>query len=53
MFAVENDTLQKMLAVKECIATIIPHPAKGVAGHGFNLQEAMGLADDVQMYKVL
>ena len=33
--------------------TIIPHPNKGVVYKGFNLQEAMGLADDDEMYTVL
>jgi len=32
---------------------MIPRPEKGVAGNGFNLQEAMGLADDAVTYAVL
>jgi len=41
------------LAVKERVTTMIPCPEKGVASDGFNLQEAMGLADDWQTYKLL
>ena len=33
--------------------TMIPRPEKGVVYKGFNLQEAMGLADDNEMYGVL
>ena len=33
--------------------TMIPRPDKGVAGNGFNLQEAMGLADDPETYALL
>ena len=41
------------LAVKEHATTMIPHPEKGVASNGFNLQEAMGLADDGETYNLL
>jgi hypothetical protein len=41
------------LAVKERATTMIPCPEKGVAGNGFNLQEAMGLADDGETYNLL
>lgn len=41
------------LAVKESATTMIPRPEKGVAGNGFNLQEAMGLADDGETYNLL
>jgi hypothetical protein len=57
LFAAENDALRKTLAVKEhhddTMTTMIPHPDKGVAGSGFNLQEAMGLADDPETYALL
>ena len=53
MFAAENDALRMTLAVKEHVTTMIPRPEKGIAGHGFNLQEAMGLADDGQTYNLL
>ena len=52
-FSAENDTLRKTLAAKEEVANIIPRPEKGTAGNGFNLQEAMGLADDVETYSLL
>ena len=32
---------------------MIPRPKKGVAGNGFNLQDAMGLADDGETYNLL
>jgi hypothetical protein len=41
------------LAVKERVTMMIPRPQKGVAGNGFNLQEAMGLADDGETYNHL
>jgi hypothetical protein len=53
LFAAENNALQMTLAVKERVTTMIPCPEKGVASDGFNLQEAMGLADDWQTYKLL
>jgi hypothetical protein len=53
MFAAENDALRKTLAMKDRVTTIIPRPEKGVAGSGFNLQEAMGLADDAETYALL
>lgn len=55
MFAAENDALRKTLAVKEHDTgmNMIPRPDKGGAGNGFNLQEAMGLADDPETYSVL
>jgi hypothetical protein len=41
--------------MKEHPATImmIPHPEKEVASNRFNLQEAMGLADDGERYNLL
>jgi len=47
--------LRKSLVVKDhvTIATTIPRPEKGTAGSGFNLQEAMGLADDTETYNLL
>jgi hypothetical protein len=55
LFAAENDALRKTLAMKEndTVTTMIPRPDKGVAGSGFNLQEAMGLADDPGTYALL
>jgi hypothetical protein len=53
LFVAENDALRKTLAAKEHNAITIPRPAKGTAGNGFNLQEAMGLADDVETYSLL
>jgi len=53
LFAAENDALRKTLAAKEHVTTMVPRPEKGVAGNGFNLREAMGLADDVETYTLL
>ena len=53
LFAAENNTLQMTLAVKECTTTMIPHPEKGASGNRYNLQEAMGLADDGETYNLL
>ena len=41
------------LALKEPATTMIARPEKGVASNGFNLQEAMGLADDGETYNLL
>jgi hypothetical protein len=53
LFVAENDALRKTLAAKERTTTTIPRPEKGIAGNGFNLQEAMGLADDAETYALL
>jgi hypothetical protein len=53
LFAAENKALRTSLALKESATTMIPRPEKGVAGNGFNLQEAMGLADDAEKYNLL
>jgi hypothetical protein len=53
VLAAENNALRMTLAVKERVTTTIPRPEKGVAGKGFNLQEAMGLADDGETYSLL
>ena len=53
LFVAENDALRKTLALKECVSTTIPRPEKGIAGNGYNLQEAMGLADDGATYALL
>jgi hypothetical protein len=53
LFAAENKALRMSLALKESAPTMIPRPEKGVAGNGFNLQEAMGLADDGETYNLL
>lgn len=53
LFAAENNALRLTLAVKERVKLMIPRPEKGVAGNGFNLQEAMGLADDGDTYNLL
>ena len=53
LFVAENDALRKVLAMKEHVSTMIPRPEKGNAGKGFNLQEAMGLADDEETYALL
>lgn len=51
----ENDALRKTLKTNsnEDDTTMIPRPEKGVVYKGFNLQEAMGLADDDETYGVL
>ncbi|KAF8229723.1 hypothetical protein L208DRAFT_1154457, partial [Tricholoma matsutake] len=51
----ETNALRRTLAMKEhsTTTTMIPCPEKGVAGNGFNLQEAMGLADDGETYNLL
>ena len=51
LFVAENDALKKTLAAKERVRTVIPRPEKGNAGKGFNLQEAMGLADDMETWR--
>jgi hypothetical protein len=53
LFAAENNALQMTLAMKECVTMMIPCPKKGVASNGFNLQDAMGLADDGETYNLL
>jgi hypothetical protein len=49
----ENDVLRKAAAAKEAVEQMIPHPPKGVAGNGFNLQVVMGLEDDNELYSAL
>jgi hypothetical protein len=49
----ENDALRKAAAAKETAATMIPRPQRGTAGNGFNLQAAMGLEDDYDLYATL
>ena len=51
----ENDVLRKTLKMKtnEDDTAIIPCLEKGVVYKGFNLQEAMGLADDDETYAIL
>jgi len=53
LFAEENSALRMTLAAKEQATTMIPRPEKGIAGNGFNLQVAMGLADDAETYSLL
>ena len=56
LFVAENDALQKALAANSNLkehAMTIPHPEKGIAGKGYNLQEVMGLVDDDETYAVL
>ena len=53
VLAAKNNALRMTLAVKERVTTTIPRPEKGVASKGFNLQEAMGLADDGETYSLL
>ena len=53
LFVAENDALRKTLAAKEHNAITIPRPEKGTADNGFNLQEAMGLEDDMETYSLL
>ena len=51
----ENDALRKAAAAKENTAMMIPRPPRGsgVAGNGFNLQTAMRLEDDTNLYTAL
>jgi len=51
----ENDALRKVAAAKENTAMMIPRPpsGSGVAGNGFNLQMAMRLEDDNNLYTAL
>jgi hypothetical protein len=55
LFVAENDALRKALKANsnEHVTTTIPRPEKGIGGKGFNLQEAMGLADDDETYALL
>lgn len=55
LFVAENNALRKTLAAnsKEHAMNMIPRPEKGNAGKGYNLQEAMGLADDMETYALL
>ena len=53
MFLAENDALRKAAATKENIGPTILRPQKGAAGNGFNLQAAMGLKDNDQLYSAL
>ena len=45
--------MRKSLAAKERATVTIPRPDKEIAGNRFNLQEAMGLADDTETYNLL
>jgi hypothetical protein len=47
--------LRKAAAAKENTAMMIPRPPRGsgVAGNGFNLQTAMRLEDDTNLYTAL
>ena len=50
----ENNVLRKKtlkMKTNEDDTAIIPCPEKGVVYKGFNLQEAMGLADDNETYE--
>jgi hypothetical protein len=51
----ENDALCKAAAVKENTEMMIPWPpsGSGVAGNRFNLQTAMGLENDTNLYAAL
>ena len=49
----ENNALRKAAAAKETAATMIPCPQRGAAGNRFNLQAAMGLEDDYDLYATL
>jgi hypothetical protein len=53
--SVENDALRKAAAAKENTAMMIPWPPSGsdVAGNGFNLQIAMRLEDESDLYTAL
>jgi hypothetical protein len=57
LFVALNDALRKALKANsnEHVTTLttIPRPEKGIGGKGFNLQEAMGLADDDETYALL
>ena len=53
MLSAENEALRKASAAKENIGPIISRPQKGVAGNGFNLQVAMGLEDNDELYSTL
>lgn len=55
LFAAENDSLRKTLAVKDRApaTTAILRPERGASGTGFNLQVVMGLADDGETYAIL
>jgi hypothetical protein len=51
----ENDALRKAAAAKENTDMMIPRPpsGSGVAGNGFNLQAAMRLQNDTNLYIAL
>lgn len=51
----ENNALRKAVAAKEDTAMMIPRPpsGSGVAGNGFNLQTAMRLEDNTNLYTAL
>jgi hypothetical protein len=51
----ENDALRKAAAAKENIAMMIPQPPSrsGIASNGFNLQVAMHLEDNSNLYTAL
>jgi hypothetical protein len=51
----ENDALCKAMAAKADTARMIPQPPSrsGVTGNGFNLQTAMHLEDNTNLYTAL
>jgi hypothetical protein len=51
----ENDALHKVMAAKADTAMMIPQPpsGSGIAGNGFNLQTAMHLEDNTNLYTAL
>jgi hypothetical protein len=53
MLLAENIALRKAAAAKENTEHMIPRPPKGTAGNGFNLQSAMGLEDNQELYATL
>lgn len=53
MSLAENIALCKAAAAKENTELMIPWPPRGTAGNGFNLQSAMGLKDNQELYATL
>ena len=51
----ENDALRKAAAAKENTDMMIPWPpsGSGIAGNGFNLQTAMRLQNNTNLYTAL
>jgi len=49
----ENEVLRKAAAMKENIAPDILQPPKGVSGRQYNLQSAMGLENNDELYGAL